>query len=297
MTQEPQDAIAARLRLARLAQGLELAALGRELKMPQSVLVAMERGDWARLGAPVYARALLGRYASRLGVVADVEVVEQQVRRPEIRSHVAQSRLGRFADFSARQAAYAGGTLLVLPLIYMLVTQLPDAGRFGQRTLDPIAIAPSATEPPPEGLTPDISAPAAGPMADPATSGISPAHTARASTGSTLLPPLADAAPIPVAAGLAPTLSMSSLGLRLGFSADSWIEIYGRDGRVLEKTLARAGESREWPVADVGRVTIGNVDGTTVAVNGSGVNLDAVRAANVARFALSSDGAIEAVAR
>ncbi len=294
MTQESQDAIARRLRSARLAQGLDVAALGRELKMPQSVFEAMERGDWTRLGAPVYARALLGRYASRLGVEVDVDTVVQQVRDPELRSHVAQSRLGRVADFSARQAAYAGGTLLVLPLLYMLVTQLPDAGRSGQRALDPVAANPSA----PEALSVDLEpAGDSSPGAVPAVRGM-PSTTVAHPAGQPALPsPLVDAPPTPVAAGLAPPLPLPSSALQLRFSADSWIEIYGRDGRVIEKLLARSGEIREWPVAEVGRVTIGNVEGTTVAVNGSGVNLDAVRAANVARFALSSDGVVKTVAR
>ncbi|MFN7212615.1 MAG: RodZ domain-containing protein [Lysobacteraceae bacterium] len=294
MTQESQDAIARRLRSARLAQGLDVAALGRELKMPQSVFEAMERGDWTRLGAPVYARALLGRYASRLGVEVDVDTVIQQVRDPELRSHVAQSRLGRVADFSARQAAYAGGTLLVLPLLYMLVTQLPDAGRSGQRALDPVAANPSA----PEALSVDLEpAGDSSPGAVPAVLGMPSTAVAHPAGQPALPSPLVDAPPTPVAAGLAPPLPLPSSALQLRFSADSWIEIYGRDGRVIEKLLARSGEIREWPVAEVGRVTIGNVEGTTVAVNGSGVNLDAVRAANVARFALSSDGVIKTVAR
>ena len=69
------------------------------------------------------------------------------------------------------------------------------------------------------------------------------------------------------------------------------------DGGVVERALARDGEARRFAAADIGRVTIGNVEATEVVLNGSRVNLDAVRAANVARFALSSDGSIEAVAR
>ena len=66
---------------------------------------------------------------------------------------------------------------------------------------------------------------------------------------------------------------------------------------MVERALARDGEARRFAAADIGRVTIGNVEATEVVLNGSRVNLDAVRAANVARFALSSDGSIEAVAR
>jgi cytoskeleton protein RodZ len=104
-------------------------------------------------------------------------------------------------------------------------------------------------------------------------------------------------APQAVSAGLTPTLSGARGQLELRFTGDSWIEVFGRDGSVVDRALAQDGDVRRFPIADVGRVTIGNVEATEVALDGSRVNLDAVRAANVARFALSSDGSIEAVAR
>lgn len=295
-SESPHD-IAAALRAARLAQGLDLVVLGRELKLPRTTLEAMERGDWARLGAPVFARHLLTRYAERLGIAVDCDSVLVQLRGPELRSQVPQSRYGRLADFSSRQAAYVVGSLLLLPLLYLSLSQWPDAGRSEARALDPLAtqaVQPDASDPLiAEPLASSLPSPAAPPPSD--------------------APSLPDAPPTLaqphtlVSAGLTPVLGSPSpassperpagSGIELRFSAESWIEVFGRDGAVVERVLARAGEVRHWPLSAVGRVTIGNVEATTVLVDGSGVNLESVRAANVARFALSSDGAIEAVPR
>lgn len=277
---ETDQATALRLRSARLAQGLELAALGRELKLPQTTLEAMERGDWAKLGAPVFARHLLQRYARRLDVAIDCESIAAQLPDPQLRSQLPRSRWGRFADFSARQVTYVTGSLLLLPALYVLLVQWPDAGSSAAYALDPPVLVPAA---PAQAVvaTPDAAAMTQIAERPPATS---PASTP-AST---------------VAAGLTPSLPLAGAVARrieMRFTADSWIEVYGRDGSVLERALARSGEVRQWPIEQVGRVTIGNVSGTEVRVDGSGVNLEAVRAANVARFALSSDGAIEAVPR
>lgn len=288
-SESPLD-IAAALRAARLAQGLDLAVLGRELKLPRTTLDAMERGDWARLGAPVFARHLLSRYAERLGIGVDCDSVLAELRSPELRSQVPQSRYGRFADFSSRQAAYVVGSLLLLPLLYLSLSQWPDTGRSEARALDPLAT---------QVVLPDGSAPL---IAEPLASSPSLPAAPLPDAPPTVAPPHAL-----VSAGLTPVLGSpapqsrpersAGSGLELRFSAESWIEVFGRDGAVVERALARSGEIRHWPLSAVGRVTIGNVEATTVLVDGSGVNLESVRAANVARFALSSDGAIEAVPR
>ncbi len=296
--------IAARLRAARLQQGLGIDELARELKNPRAVLEAIERSDWARLGAPVFARHLVGRYASRLGVSVDLDEVVDPVVAPVLRPQVSTSRMGRLADVSMRNAVYACGSLLVLPLVYGALSWTAS-GPAEYRPLDPV---PSAVVTP----APAAVAAAPAPVADAADTSIAAPDAALASAplgadaASTPAPAPAETTvaiatppapnPTPVAASLAGVLPESPQ-LELRFSGDSWIEVFGRDGAVVERVLARDGDERRFAAGDVGRVTIGNVDATEVLLNGSRVNLDAVRAANVARFALSSDGSIEAVAR
>jgi cytoskeleton protein RodZ len=304
---DPDTGIAARLRAARIEQGLGLEALARELKNPLSVLETIERGDWARLGAPVFARHLVGRYASRLGVAVDVDEIAAGLAAPELRSQLPASRIGRFADFSSRHAAYAGGTLLVVPLVFALLNMTAN-GPAQVRALDPapVAAAPEVSLPAPTAAAPTTAATAADapapaiPGSASATGDLPAAEspTLLADAAASTVPPAPQgAAPTTVAASLAGGVGASSDHLELRFSGDSWIEVFGRDGSVVERVLARAGDARRFAIADVGRVTIGNVEATDVVLDGSSVNLDAVRAANVARFALSSDGSIEPVAR
>jgi cytoskeleton protein RodZ len=293
---DPNHSIAARLRAARLQQGLEIDALARELKNPRAVLETIERGDWARLGAPVFARHLVGRYASRLGVSVDLDEVVQRVEAPVLRPQVSTSRIGRLADVSMRNAAYVCGSLLVLPLVYLALSRTAS-GPAEYRPLDPVPTAVEVPSTPNDvaALDGDIDiATVPGPETAMA-SEPSPAASAAPLAGNEVMAPPAPG-PTPVAASLAGVLPASPQ-IELRFTGDSWIEVFGRDGAVLERALARDGEARRFATSAVGRVTIGNVDATEVVLDGSRVNLDAVRAANVARFALSSDGSIEAVAR
>lgn len=295
-TPDHNHGVAARLKAARLQQGLEIDALARELKNPRAVLESIERGEWARLGAPVFARHLVGRYASRLGVTVDLDQVAQRIEAPVLRPQVSVSRIGRLADLSMRNAAYVGGSLLVLPLVYLALSRTAT-GPVEYRSLDPVpstVVAPAL----PRGRVIEGGAPPPGEgMAE--TAEVRPSVPSSAVGAGAMGPDAAPGAtppPTPVAASLAGVLpAVPQLELR--FVGESWIEVFDRDGGVVERALAREGESRRFAASDVGRVTIGNVEATEVVLNGSRVNLDAVRAANVARFALSSEGSIEAVAR
>lgn len=298
-TSDQHQDIAARLKAAREEQGLGIDALARELKNPRAVLEGIERGDWARLGAPVYARHLVGRYATRLGVSVNLDDVVQRVEAPVLRPQVSVSRWGRIADVSMRNAAYVGGSLLVLPLVYLALSNTAS-GPAEYRPLDPVParqVAPVVVAPDrPIAASPTLETAVAATEAVVSPTDGAAAVPAMPVTAPTIGGAASPSGPTTVAASLAGVLpAVPQLELR--FSGDSWIEVFGRDGTVVERALAREGEARRFPAPEVGRVTIGNVDATEVVLNGSRVNLDAVRAANVARFALSSDGSIEAVAR
>lgn len=267
----PFSAIAEQLRSARIDQGLTLDRLAPELRVPRTVLEVIENGEWARLGAPIYVRHQVGRYAARLGVAIDLEQAAAALEPPRLSPQPQSGRIGRMADFTARQAAYAGGTLLVLPLLYFAF-HLRSADVEDTRALD---LPPAVVE-----IQPMAAAAA------------TPAAPVQPSPG----PVVASAPNATLQAGLAPALGGMAM-VELHLREDSWIEIYARDGALIEQALARAGESRRHPLERVGRVTVGNVAGTELRIDGSVMNLDPVRSANVARFALSSEGLIETATR
>ncbi|MCF5927843.1 DUF4115 domain-containing protein, partial [Xanthomonas perforans] len=80
--------------------------------------------------------------------------------------------------------------------------------------------------------------------------------------------------------------------LSLSFSGDSWVQILAPDGSAVEKALIRAGEQRTYSPGQVGRIVLGNASAVQVQQGGSIVDVKPFQRANVARFAVSSDGSV-----
>ncbi|QHQ28315.1 hypothetical protein XaFJ1_GM001573 [Xanthomonas albilineans] len=81
-------------------------------------------------------------------------------------------------------------------------------------------------------------------------------------------------------------------GLTLSFQGDSWMQVSAPDGRLVEKAMLKSGETRSYAPGQVGRVVLGNASVVQVQQSGSTVDLTPYRRANVARFAVSSDGSV-----
>jgi len=77
-------------------------------------------------------------------------------------------------------------------------------------------------------------------------------------------------------------------------SAESWLEVVAPDGVAVEKGLLPAGSERRYAAAQVGRLTIGNASAAQLEYRGRTVDLAPFARANVARFAVSSDGSLVA---
>ena len=84
--------------------------------------------------------------------------------------------------------------------------------------------------------------------------------------------------------------------LALKLSAQSWVQVTGSDGRVLESGMLDAGQQREFRADQVARVVIGNASAAEVRRNGEVQDLAAFQRANVARFTVSSDGRLQPAA-
>ena len=101
----------------------------------------------------------------------------------------------------------------------------------------------------------------------------------------------------PYVASLAPSLARtatSDTALVLEFSGESWLQVTGRDGNTLEQGLVQAGDRRSFEAGQVGRVVLGNAAVARVQHAGGIVDLTPYLRANVARFAVSSDGSVSA---
>jgi len=112
----------------------------------------------------------------------------------------------------------------------------------------------------------------------------------------------AEADNAPITASMAPRLGRDAVlsrepapALKLDFTGDSWVEIEGPQGQSVERGLLKAGQERSFQAGQVARIKLGNATAVQVQQGGSTVDLTPYQRANVARFAVSSDGSLAPV--
>lgn len=264
-----------RLRQAREAAGLTLEDVGSRLRMPVQVVRSLEEEQWQKLGAPVFVRGQLRSYARLLGV--DLEpLLQAQVAAPvpvELVSHAHTPRLQRVMENVGRRAVYVVITAAIAVPVWL-------------------ATRSHFSEIPPATASLDVVPPPAAPGSDP----LPPGQDARPAVARPRgnLPAAPDAGPY--VASLAPAVNRQqaapAAALELSFEGDSWMEVTGSDGQVLEQRLMRQGESRSYQASEVSGVVLGNAAAVRVQQAGSIVDLAPFKRANVARFAVSSDGSV-----
>ena len=245
-----------RLRDAREAAGLSLADVGERLKMPVRVVESLECEDWSRLGAPVFVRGQLRSYSRLLGLTTEPIVAASGV------APVAPAELQprTYTPPMQRFAEQAARRIVYVVLTAAIVVPVWLATR------------PHLAQVTAQTASLDVSVPQS-------------AH----SVAEAAQPMVASLTPLP-----APQPAPTSLVLKL--NAQSWVQVAGTDGRVLESGMLDAGEQREYRADQVEQVVIGNASAAEVRWNGETQDLAAFRRANVARFTVSSDGRLQPAA-
>ncbi|MFT3757118.1 MAG: DUF4115 domain-containing protein [Pseudoxanthomonas sp.] len=251
-----EPGVGALLREARERDGLTLKEASQRLKIQAHVLEALEEERWDKLGAPVFIRGQLRSYAKLLKL--DVEPFLQQfqaqaVRPAELVSHTHVPHYQHLLQSAGRRSLYVVITLCFFAVpVSWLVTQYSANER-------PQAIAPL-----------DLGAGDALPDAAAQPEATAPITASLASL------PRPSAAPV----------------LSLRMSDESWVQVFAPDGSTVEKGLLKAGEQRNYAAGQVGRMVIGNASAVEVQQAGSTVDTTPYQRANVARFAVSSDGSL-----
>ena len=272
-----EDPIGQRLRAAREKNGLSLEQAGQQLRLPVAIIEAMEREDWARLGAPIYVRSYLGSYLRLLDLPQELlQPVVAPAPTPALVPMTSRSRLRRTLDKSLRNVVYLVMTAVLVVPVVLVARHYQNAERPLSLTLEPDPSVLPALEPGQgtAGTSGTVALPA--PTVEPA----SPE------------PVMASMAPVP---NKAPTPELPATvagqdGLVLRFSGQSWLEVNDPQGRRLERALLDAGAERRYADGEVGYITLGNAAAVEVLHDGQPVNLEPFRAANVARFTVSSGG-------
>jgi len=236
---EPARGIGARLRVAREKRGLTVLQAAERLHVDTRTLEALEREDFGALGADVYVRGHLRRYAEAVGESpAELQALyagSTRAVRPDL-TRIPHRDPGR------RSARLVLPALLVLVgcalagLLWWLIT-LPG------ENLKPLPVAASL---------PSESAPGTVPAAD-------EAAQPPATPGSRVPPEVS---------GSLPAGAVASAQLSMRFAAESWVEVYDAGGRRLLQGLIEGGSTRTASGAPPLRVVLGNAAGVELRFNG-----------------------------
>lgn len=266
-----QEPLGERLRIARQQAGLAREQVGAQLKLPVAIVEAIEREDWARLGAPIYVRSYVGSYLRLLGLPASLlELATAEKSSPPLVTLATRSRMRHTIDTSVRNIVYLVMTAVLVVPVVLVARHYQARDRVQDLVLDPGAASERALAMPTLG---DARVPpAAGSVEVDSQQGSAGAHE----------PVMASIAAFPK--------TVPPGALVLTFHDESWIEVLDRRGERLERGLVAAGGERRYDPAQIGRITLGNAGGVDVSNAGRTIDLAPFRSANVARFAVSSDG-------
>jgi cytoskeleton protein RodZ len=255
--------IGARLRAARERRGLTVLQAAEKLHVDARVLEGLEVGNFEPLGAAVYVRGHLRRYAELIGE-SPAELLDLYVNAaPAVHPDLTRIARGEHPPQSARLLlpALLGVVALALAGLLWWLLNLPHAKPQG---LAPVAAAVPSAAP---GEAPAEAASEAAPAAPAAAPQGAPAEGVRAG-GQTLT---------------------------LKFTGPSWVQVTDAHGKVLLDGLQAPGGARSVSGAPPLRVVLGNAPAVTLEVNGRPVSLEGlVRRRGDAHVSVEADGTVAA---
>ena len=280
-----KEPIGVQLTRLRELRGLSSAEVATLLRCDTKTIDALEGERWAELGAPVFSRGHLRRYAEFLGVSAD-PLLEQWNAEQGGSTVLPDLSLGPQAPrpldtqrWGRRLAMLAGAFVIALAAWWILqgAEMRPAAILAPVEASVPMPTVPVVPAPAPADLAPVPAAPIA-------------------------LEPAPDAAPVAaVPVGVTPAVAAPSVpgdGVAVAFTASEpcWAEVVDATGARRLYALLQPGQRVSVQGAPPLRVVLGRGDVTALEISGSAAAIpaDAVRN-TVARFEIAASGAIRAL--
>ena len=286
------EPIGAQLTRLRAARGQTPAEVATALHCDTKTIDALEGERWAELGAPVFSRGHLRRYAEFLGVPVDPlleqwnaeqagsTVLPDLSRGPQAPRPLDTQRWGR------RLAMLAGAFVIALAAWWILqgAEMRPAATLAPVEASVPMPTVPVVPEPAPADLAPVPAAPSA----------LEPALDA--------VPDAVPDAAVPV--GVTPAVaapsapSVPGAGVAVAFTASEpcWAEVVDATGARRLYAVLQPGQRVSVQGTPPLRVVLGRGDVTALEISGNPavIPADAVRN-TVARFEIAASGAIRAL--
>jgi cytoskeleton protein RodZ len=275
-----------RLRAAREAKGLSLAACASELHLPVKVLERLERNEFGEAEHFVFLRGALSGYAKLLGLPpGSCDEALRAVAPAEQPALVSITRTSPTRWLLQRYGTAATYIVLTATIAVPLVLLGLRGGLERPATrIVSLDQAPAASAQPEQPKTTATSAERAVPSPDatPFRASMTPfaaiglSDIAASAAGDTK--PSVAPAPVPAA------VAGDQHALTIAASADCWFEISDADGNRIDSGLLHPGDTRTWHSVGVLHVTVGNAGGVSVTRDGQPLALAPYQRANVARF-------------
>ncbi len=283
-----------RLRQAREAAGLHIAALAAALKVPVRKLELLEAGRYDDLPDLTFARALASSVCRHLKV--DPAPVLEEIPQPE-EPHLSQFPKAISAPFRTPPHETGGGSsgsgsrwvmglggLLVLAAAAVVL--LPDPSSWSgwfQRSGGEATVTQTPGSTPSVVVESVTSAPVSPNAAAPAQPDLLP--SAPAPDASVSSPPSVSISGAPQVAE-APTPEAKTAGQLLVLKArgDSWVEVVNGSGAVVVKRMMLAGDVLDFSSAPPYSVVVGRADQVDVMVRGQLLDTAPMTRNSVARF-------------
>jgi cytoskeleton protein RodZ len=261
----------ARLALARERLGLSVAQVAAKLRLDVRTVSALETGEYAKVGAAVFVRGFLRRYAELVGEPT-LEIDSLYTHQPDaaVIPDLAKTSLHRL-DAAAQRRALGVAPALIAAAVLGVVAAVWWAMRVGT------ADSPATVEGPAEVL--HLSAPASALPASP------PAGAAQGGAA----PGASDAGSDALLA------SLPHKSVQLTFSGECWAEVYDARGWRLYFGFGHAGTTQELSGVPPFRLVLGNVEAVAVAVEGTPVELPAAAPGARLRVSLKGNGTVASV--
>jgi len=284
-----------RLRAAREARGLSCDAVSHALKLPVTIVKALEAEQFERIGHGVFLRGYLGKYLQLLDlpqVLAD-RVVQDHAELPPLTTNGTISHPRYLFERYSGSALYLILTaVIVVPAVLLAVRAGFDQNLSRITSLDapPAAVAAPVVDAPSTASFAAMNVTQAAPKQAPVVPATAKPDETPLVASMTPFPAASESKPAAVSAHA----TTPAKRLHLSLTQASWVEIVDADGRKLEYGLLPAGSERDYASDQALDIRIGNADGASLSIDGKPQDLASFRHANVAHLKIA-DGVAGAV--